>query len=160
VDPFAIIMFGGVGALIVVLLLIGKYYPGSGADVLDWHPTRSPEVEAQNEVDDLEQMLAATNAKRRRRGQPELTEQTINSRVLEDRALQKKWVDDLKAAKAHAAAEAGEPDEADQEILQVLNARNARRRRRGLPEQSEADFRAELGSGAADGAAERADRTG
>jgi hypothetical protein len=147
-DPFAIIMLGGIAALVVVLLLIGKYYPGSGADVLDWTPTRSPEVEAQNEVDDLNQMLAATNAKRRRRGVGEITEDTINSRVLEDRALQKKWADQAKAEREREAAASGDGS-ADEEMLQVLAARNARRRRRGLPEQTEAEFRAEIEAQAA-----------
>ena len=54
--------------LIAVFLLIGFFYPGSGADVLDWKPTRSPELEAENEVDDVAQMIAAQNEMRRRRG--------------------------------------------------------------------------------------------
>src|SRR4051812_27079167 len=124
-------MFGGLAALIVGLLLIGKYYPGSGADVLDWTPTRSPELEAQNEIDDLDQMLAAANAKRRKRGVAELTEESLHARVNEDRALQKKWADDLRAR---------DSDTADEEIRQVLAAKNARRRRRGLPEIDADEF--------------------
>ena len=30
-DPFAAIMLGGVALLLVVLLLLGRFYPGSGA---------------------------------------------------------------------------------------------------------------------------------
>ena len=45
----------------------------SARDYLDWKPTRSPEVEAQNEIDDVEQMIAAQNEIRRRRGAPEIT---------------------------------------------------------------------------------------
>ena len=41
--------------------------------LLEWKPTRSPEVEAENEIDDVEQMLAAQNELRRRRGVPERT---------------------------------------------------------------------------------------
>ena len=41
----------------------------SALDVLDWKPTRSPEVEAQNEIDDVAQMLEAQNEGRRRAGQ-------------------------------------------------------------------------------------------
>src|SRR5438034_1290534 len=77
-------MLGGVAALVIAFLLLGKYYPGSGADVLDWRPTRSPEVEAQNEIDDLEQLLEATNARRRARGEPELTEDTVRAQVADD----------------------------------------------------------------------------
>ena len=47
--------------LFLIFLAIGKYHPVSGAEVLDWKPTRSPEVEAQNEIDDIRQMLEAQN---------------------------------------------------------------------------------------------------
>ncbi len=69
-------------ALIVgVLLLIGHYYPGSSAELVDWRPTRSPEVEAQNEIDDVRQMLEAQNAMRRRRGAPEIDEEALRAEV-------------------------------------------------------------------------------
>ena len=68
VDPFAAIMLGGVALLLVVLLLLGRFYPGSGAQQLDWHPTRSPELEVQNEIDDIDQMREAVNRRRRARG--------------------------------------------------------------------------------------------
>ena len=72
-------------ALIVgILLLVGHYYPGSSADLVDWRPTRSPEVEAQNEIDDLRQMLEAQNAMRRRRGVPEIDEATLRAEVEEE----------------------------------------------------------------------------
>ena len=48
--------------------------------MLDWRPTRSPEAEAQNEVDDIAQMLEASNALRRRRGAPERTEDDVAGR--------------------------------------------------------------------------------
>jgi hypothetical protein len=79
VDPFALIMLGGVAALVIALLLLGRFYPGSGADQLDWRPTRSPELEAANEVDDLEQMREAVNRKRRARGRPDLTDEDLSS---------------------------------------------------------------------------------
>ena len=63
------------------ILLLGVYSPRSGADVLDWRPTRSPEAESQNEVDDVAQMLEASNALRRRRGVPERTEDDIAGAV-------------------------------------------------------------------------------
>ncbi len=84
-DPFSIIVAGGLGLLIVVLLLIGWLYPGSGADVLDWKPTRSAETEAQNEIDDVAQMIAAQNEMRRRRGARERTEADVKADVDRDR---------------------------------------------------------------------------
>jgi hypothetical protein len=64
-----------------VLLLVGHFYPGSSADLVDWKPTRSPEVEAQNEIDDIQQMLEAQNEMRRRRGAPEIDEQQLREEV-------------------------------------------------------------------------------
>ena len=66
---------------IVGLVLLGLFHPRSGAQTLDWKPTRSVEVEIQNEIDDLDQMLEAANARRRRRGAPELTEEGIRARL-------------------------------------------------------------------------------
>jgi hypothetical protein len=86
VDPFAAIMLGGVAVLLVALLLLGRFYPGSGAQQLDWHPTRSPELEVQNEIDDVDQMREAVNRRRRARGQAELTEDDLRARVAEDLA--------------------------------------------------------------------------
>jgi hypothetical protein len=70
---FVWVMVGLFVALLVLVVLLGLFYPGSGADQLDWKPTRSPEQEAVNEIDDLDQMLEAANVRRRRRGEPELT---------------------------------------------------------------------------------------
>jgi hypothetical protein len=84
VDPFALIMLAIVGGLVVALLLLGRFAPGSGAEQLDWRPTRSPEVEVQNEIDDLEQMREAINSRRRARGEEELTEEEVDERIAED----------------------------------------------------------------------------
>jgi len=98
--------------LIVVILLLGRFYPGSGADVLDWKPTRSPESEAHGEEEDLDQMLAATNARRARRGAEPLTEESLRRRVADDeRAL---------SARREALM-------ADGEVEQMLAAQNERR---------------------------------
>jgi hypothetical protein len=67
-----------------VLVVVGHFYPGDDASLIDWFPTRSPEVEVQNEIDDVRQMLEAQNEMRRRRGAPELTEADIEARVAED----------------------------------------------------------------------------
>jgi hypothetical protein len=75
------------GFVVVVVLVVGHYYPGTGADLVDWKPTRSPEVEVQNEIDDVRQMLEAQNEMRRRRGAPELTEAELQEKVAEDERL-------------------------------------------------------------------------
>jgi hypothetical protein len=73
--------------MIGVLLLVGHFYPGTSADLVDWKPTRSPEVEAQNEIDDIRQMMEAQNELRRRRGAPEMTEADLQRQVAEDERL-------------------------------------------------------------------------
>ena len=78
---FVLASAGMIVFLIGVLLVIGHFYPGSSAELVDWKPTRSPEVEAQNEIDDVQQMLAAQNEMRRRRGAPEIDEQKLREEV-------------------------------------------------------------------------------
>lgn len=79
-----------VAALVVVLVLLARAYPGSGADLLDWKPTRSYETEAMLELDDVQQMIDAQNAYRRKRGAPELTEADANRMAEEDNAIREK----------------------------------------------------------------------
>ena len=74
---FSWVMLGIFVAFVAGILLLGLYSPRSGADVLGWRPTRSPEAEAQDEADDIAQMLEASNALRRRRGAAERTEDDV-----------------------------------------------------------------------------------
>jgi hypothetical protein len=75
------------GFCIAALVVVGRAYPGGSSDLIDWKPTRSPEVEAQNEIDDVRQMIEAQNEMRRRRGAEELTEAEIRARVSEEERL-------------------------------------------------------------------------
>ncbi len=63
----------------VTVVLLGVFSKRSALEILDWKPTRSPQVEAENEIDDIEQMVAAQNELRRRRGKPERTLEDIES---------------------------------------------------------------------------------
>lgn len=138
-DPLVLIMTVVIGGLLVWLIFLGLYHPRSGADVLQWRPTRSPELEAQNEVDDLEQMLQAANDRRRARGDAELTEEMLQARVLEDRREQS----ELRAAYRAANDDESEANVAA-DIAQMLARVNEGRRRRGEPEWSLAEYRARL----------------
>jgi hypothetical protein len=83
-------MLGTLGILLFlvgVLVVVGHFYPGSSADLLDWTPTRSPDVEVQNELDDVRQMLEAQNEMRRRRGAPEITEAELQASVAEEEKI-------------------------------------------------------------------------
>src|SRR4051794_28215826 len=128
-DPFAVIILGGTGLLIVALMLIGAYHPRSGADVLRWRPTRSPEVEAQNEVDDLEQMIEAANERRRAQGKPERSIEDVEQSVRDQ-------------AEEHAKRR--EAYAVDKEIDELLALKNERRARKGLPPITRAEYEAEI----------------
>lgn len=128
-DPFAIIILGGVAGLVIACLLLGRFYPGSGAEQLDWMPTRSAEVEIQNEIDDLDQMLEAANARRRKRGDAELTEAGLHASVAADLRDTVKLRDDYLV---------------DLDVVQMLAAKNERRRAKGLPEITPEQYRAQV----------------
>ena len=87
-DPFfGIAMVVMLLVLVGIFLAIGKWYPGSGADVLDWTPTRSYEDEIRLELEDVDQMVEAQNERRRAQGRPEISEDSIRAEVeAEERA--------------------------------------------------------------------------
>jgi hypothetical protein len=77
--------------MVAVLLVVGHFYGGSDADLVDWHPTRSPAVEAQNEIDDVRQMLEAQNEMRARRGVPPLDEGELRRQVAAEELEALEW---------------------------------------------------------------------
>ncbi len=79
--------------LVGVLVIVGHYYGGSNADLVDWFPTRSPEVEVQNEIDDVRQMVEAQNEMRRRRGAEELDEGDLRREVAAEEIEGLRWGD-------------------------------------------------------------------
>jgi hypothetical protein len=133
VDPFAIVLLGGLVALILWVWLLGKFYPGSGLEQLGLKSAREiTETREALDAEDLEQLLAASNARRRARGEPERTVADIELRVMED-------VNEQRRSHAEYLA--------DRELNELLEATNARRRARGLPERTRADARREFGGG-------------
>jgi hypothetical protein len=64
-----------VGGL-VFLVLIARLYRGSGADLLDF-PERSPDERIAAERDDLRGLIAVENARRRKAGKPEISEEEV-----------------------------------------------------------------------------------
>ncbi|MEA2282005.1 MAG: hypothetical protein QOK21_2612 [Solirubrobacteraceae bacterium] len=86
------VVFGGLLLFFVVVpILLGLFSKRSPRDYLDWKPTISPEAEIENDVDDVEQMLEAQNAIRRRRGRPELTEEDFQAKVRADHEELRRW---------------------------------------------------------------------
>lgn len=96
-DEFAVFILGGFVVVLGILLALGKWYPGSGAEQVDWRPTRSPEVEAELELDDVDQMLEAQNARRRASGRPERSEDDVRAQVAAD----ERWREELRRRAAN-----------------------------------------------------------
>jgi hypothetical protein len=82
----AIVLF-----LVGVLVVVGHYYGGSSADLVDWYPTRSPQLEAENEIDDVRQMLEAQNEMRARRGVSQLDERELRREVAAEEIEALEW---------------------------------------------------------------------
>jgi hypothetical protein len=83
-DAFPLIVLGGVGIVVLALVLVARFYPGSGADLLDWQPSRSYEVELELEEQDVQQMIDAQNKLRRKRGAPDISESDVRDSVVRD----------------------------------------------------------------------------
>jgi hypothetical protein len=131
VDPFVLAMLGFLVALILGILLLGKFYPGSGLDSLGMRSAREiTERREELEAEDLEQMLAAHNARRRKRGEAEVSLEDVEMRVSQDlheqRARREKYLE-------------------ERELDELLEATNARRRARGLPERTREEVKREFG---------------
>ncbi len=80
-DEFGVFVFGALLVLVLIFLALGRWYPGSGAEQVDWRPTRSIEDEVRLEAEDLDQMIEAQNERRRASGRPEITEDGIRADV-------------------------------------------------------------------------------
>jgi hypothetical protein len=86
VNVFTVVCGGLLAFFVIGTLALGLFSKRSALDILDWKPTRSPELEAANEIDDVAQMIAAQNELRRRRGKPERTQEDVELQLLRDQA--------------------------------------------------------------------------
>jgi hypothetical protein len=91
VDAFTVVTGGLLAFFVVAVLLLGAFSQRSPRDFLDWKPARSPEAEAENDIDDVEQMIQAQNAMRRRRGAPEISVEEIDHRTRADAEELRRW---------------------------------------------------------------------
>ncbi|MBV8432532.1 MAG: hypothetical protein JO244_15315 [Solirubrobacterales bacterium] len=132
-DPFAAIILSGIVVIVVSVWLVGRFYPGSGLDQVGLRSAREiHETREALEAEDLEQMVAARNARRRARGLPEETALDLEMRVNADLR------DQERRRQSHLA---------DQELDQLLEVTNRRRRAQGLPERTREQAREEFGGG-------------
>ncbi len=131
-------MLSGIAVVVLSVYLLGKYYPGSGLEQVGLRSAREiAETREELEAQDLDQMLAAHNARRRARGDKELTVGELELRVARD---------------AHEQQRRRQAYMADRELDQLLEATNARRRARGLPERTREQVLQEFGGAPPTGA--------
>jgi hypothetical protein len=136
VDGFVLALGGFLIAMVLALVLIGRFYPGSGLDQLGLRSAREiVEHREELEAEDLDQMLAAHNARRRARGEAEVTLEDVELRVNREQNEQRRLRESYLA---------------DRELDELLEATNARRRARGLPERTREDVRREFGGAPSD----------
>ena len=94
VDPFTLVVVAGLVVLVLVFWLLGRYYPGSGLEQLGLQSARQlAERREELEAEDLDQMLSAHNARKRERGEREVTAEEVEAEVLRERdeARRRRW---------------------------------------------------------------------
>lgn len=74
----------GLAVLILLLVLLGRMYPGDGSDLLDWDPLGRTERAAALDAEDARQMLDAHNARRSREGRPAMSMDELERRAYDD----------------------------------------------------------------------------
>lgn len=138
-DPFALAMLGLLVGLVLLLVLVGKLAPGSGLDELGLKSSREIlERREALDAEDVNQLLAARNARRRARGEREVTLEEMEMQVFNEMGEQHR-------RRERYLAERGEQEVADSDLDGLLEVTNARRRARGLPERTREEAREEFG---------------
>jgi hypothetical protein len=89
VDEFSVFVLCTLVVGGAIFYALGRWYPGSGAEQVDWRPTRSYEDEVRLELEDVDQMLEAQNERRRASGRPEITEDEIRDQVAAEQRRRK-----------------------------------------------------------------------
>ncbi len=85
------VVVGGLVAIGAVFWLLGTHYPGSGLEQIGQKSARElAERREALEAEDLDQMLAAQNERRRARGESELTAEQVEARVLRELSEQQR----------------------------------------------------------------------
>lgn len=129
-DPFALILLCSFVGVILFVLAIGKFAPGTGVENVGLRSARQiTETREALEAEDLDQMMRAHNRRRAARGQGEITVSDFELRVAEDVREQRRLSSEYLA---------------ERDLDQLLDAVNERRRRRGLPERTREQAREEF----------------
>jgi hypothetical protein len=131
VDAFTVVILVGLVVVVVFVYALGKANENAPMNQFGLRSAREiTESKEALDAEDLEQMLAAHNERRRRRGQAEVSVADIEMQVVRDR-------NEMEQARAASMA--------DRELDELLEATNARRRARGLPERTRDEVKREFG---------------
>jgi hypothetical protein len=91
VDPFTVVVVGGLVVVGLVFWLLGSYYPGSGLEQVGLRSARElAERREELDAEDLDQMVAAHNERRRARGEAEVSAGEVEARVLRELSEQQR----------------------------------------------------------------------
>ena len=132
-DSFALVLLVGLAVLVLWVWILGRSNQSRGMELFGLRSARQITEEREElEAEDLAQMLEAHNARRRRRGQADLTVADLERQVMDDVNEQRR------RREAYLA---------DRELDELLEATNARRRARGLPERTREEVQREFGPG-------------
>ena len=78
-EIFALIVFGGLGLLLLAMLALGAWNPSSIAELTGRSDERRIGIQAEIEERDVGEMVDAHNVSRRRRGKAEVSEEEIRT---------------------------------------------------------------------------------
>lgn len=131
-DAFTAVIIVGVLIVVIFVFVLGKANERAPLGYLGLRSAQEiTETKEALDAEDLVQMLEASNARRRARGEPERSVEDIELQVMNEVSEQRRRRDALMA---------------DRELDQLLEATNARRRARGLPERTLDEVRREFGA--------------
>jgi hypothetical protein len=138
-DPFLLVMLGMVVALVLWVVIAGKLAPGSGLEQIGWKSSREV-VERREALDaeDVQQMIEARNARRRSRGEREVTLEEMEMQVAAD-------INEQARLRERYLSERREQQVDDRDLDELLELTNARRRAKGLPERTREEASREFG---------------
>lgn len=127
---------------IIWVILVGKFSSRRGMEeALGWKSARDViERREALDVEDVNQMIAARNARRRARGEREVTLEEMEYQVSQELREQRERSERYRS-------ERREQQLNERDLQQLLEATNARRRARGEAERTREDAQSEFGKG-------------
>lgn len=127
---------------ILWLILVGKFSSRRGLEeAMGWKTARDViERREALDVEDVQEMIAARNARRRARGEREVTLEEMEFQISQEVREQRERAERYRA-------ERREQELNERDLHELLEATNARRRARGQAERTREEAQSEFGRG-------------